>query len=310
MRSMQTALCADLGGTKCRFGLVAADRSIALVSKVRTPRERGPFLAMLREQFEAIRAAELPVGWEPPARIGIGTAGVITKDLRSIVYAPNLPLDGVDVAALLDESLGLPCRCINDGRASALGEAQHAQAQGLDPLLVLFFGTGIGIGLLVGGQPYEGAQNAAGEVGHTLHIPDGYRCPCGRDGCFEAYCGGGPLTARARERLGEDTDGEWTVGDMVARRDAGDPGAAELLEEARVAAVALVANLCTLFNPAGVVLGGGVLEGWPELRAEIEAGVRRRCASILTEELQFLPAAGGSDAILWGAAAAAGLFES
>ena len=143
---MKTVLTGDLGGTKCRFAVLAEDLSVHAVRRVPTPRNRELFRRMLDEDVAAVLAADLPDGWEPPAAIGIGAAGVITEDCRSIVYAPNLHLDGVDVAALMEASHGLPATVMNDGRASALGEFRHGFAAGLQPLLVLFCGTGIGIG--------------------------------------------------------------------------------------------------------------------------------------------------------------------
>ena len=306
---MKTVLAADLGGTKLRVALLAEDLSTHGVCEVPTPADRESFLAVLEGQLAGLQRSERPAGWEAPSAIGVGTAGVITKDQRSVVYAPNLPLDGLDVAERFERTLGLPTRLINDGRASALGEYRFGQAKGQDPLLVLFFGTGIGIGLIVNGKPYEGHGNAAGEVGHVQYQQGGYRCPCGRDGCYEAYCGGGPMVARAAERLGAAPNGasKWRVGDLVALYDT-EPIARQILDEARAAAGALVASLCTLLNPAAVVLGGGVLKGWTELRGHIEADVRARCASILTKDLAIVPSELESDAILWGAADVTGAF--
>lgn len=306
---MRTVLAGDLGGTKCRFALVSEDYGVHRVQHVPTVREREPFLRSL-EQALATIVADLPAGCEPPLACGFGTAGVIPRDGRSIDRAPNLPLDGFPLAEFCERRFGVPTTLLNDGRASAWGEFLRGHAAGLDPLLCLFFGTGIGIGLIVDGKPFAGGSNAAGEIGHTTFVPDGRLCPCGGKGHFEAYCGGRAITEQGAARLGPGPEGgHWTVG-AIAKAAAGDgsmaTAARAILAEAEAAACALVANACTLLNPRAVVLGGGVLSGWPELEGRIVAHVRAATSPMIHRDLRFVPTLGGSDAILWGASAATG----
>lgn len=306
---MRTVLAGDLGGTKCRFALVSEDYGVHRVQHVPTVREREPFLRSL-EQALATIVADLPAGCEPPLACGFGTAGVIPRDGRSIDRAPNLPLDGFPLAEFCERRFGVPTTLLNDGRASAWGEFLRGHAAGLDPLLCLFFGTGIGIGLIVDGKPFAGGSNAAGEIGHTTFVPDGRLCPCGGKGHFEAYCGGRAITEQGAARLGPGPEGgHWTVG-AIAKAAAGDGSKAmaarAILAEAEAAACALVANACTLLNPRAVVLGGGVLSGWPELEGRIVAHVRAATSPMIHRDLRFVPTLGGSDAILWGASAATG----
>jgi glucokinase len=306
---MRTVLAGDLGGTKCRFALVSEDFGVHRVQHVPTVRDREPFLRSLEAALAAI-VADLPAGCEPPLACGFGTAGVIPSDGRSIDRAPNLPLDGFPLAQFVEQRFGVPTTLLNDGRASAWGEFLRGHAAGLDPLLCLFFGTGIGIGLIVDGRPYAGGANAAGEIGHTTFQPGGRLCPCGGPGHFEAYCGGRAITEMAAEQLGAGPGGkDWTVGALVAASEAGSPNAATaraILAQAETAACTLVANACTLLNPRAVVLGGGVLSGWPALEARIVAHVRAATSPMIHRDLRFVPTLGGSDAILWGAAAATG----
>ncbi|MGE3175013.1 MAG: ROK family protein [Planctomycetota bacterium] len=301
---MRTVLAGDLGGTKCRFALVAEDGTVVAAERVATSRDRAQFLAALEQGIERVLARR-PDGLAPPDAIGMGTAGVIEPDGRAIARAPNLPLDGFALAGHLEQRFGLRATLLNDGRASAWGEYRTGAARGADPLLCLFFGTGIGIGLMVGGAPYAGADNAAGEIGHTLHVPGGEPCPCGGRGHYEAYCGGRPIGERGLRELGPPPDGHhaWHLGNLAGRTDA---AARRIFDEAVTAAGALTANAITLFNPRAVVIGGGVVDGWPPLRERVEAFVRRECAAMVTDKLRFHPSLGGSDAILVGAAAAAG----
>lgn len=313
---MRTVLAGDIGGTKCRFALVSADFGVHCVQRVSTVREQGPFIAAMQGALRTIlkQRAQLEASGEPleaPSALGFGTAGVIPVDGGSVDHAPNLPLEGFPMAQWLLDEFGLPVTLINDGRASAWGEYLRGHAAGQDPLLCLFMGTGIGIGLIVDGKPYGGSNNAAGEIGHTIYRPGGRRCPCGRLGHYEAYCGGRAITERAAEEIGPAPDGRWTVGNLVSlsRESGDDPRAAtarQILEEAAEAFCALVSNCCVLLNPSAVVLGGGVLAGWPELRDRIVAHVHEMTNEPIRAKLQFVPSVGGSDAILWGAAAATG----
>ncbi|MBL9078966.1 MAG: ROK family protein [Planctomycetes bacterium] len=305
---MRTVLAGDLGGTKCRYALVGEDFSVHRVQEVPTVREQGAFL----QTFDAALAAvlrELPAGLAAPTAAGFGAAGVVRPDGRAMLPAPNLPLGCVELAAHVQRTFGLSTTLLNDGRASAWGEFLRGHAAGSDPLLCLFFGTGIGIGLIVDGKPYGGHANAAGEIGHTTFEPGGRPCPCGARGHFEAYCGGRAITERAAAEIGPPPGGKWTVGAVVATAATADARAATaraILADAERAAVTLVENACTLLNPAAVVIGGGVATGWPQLRTRIEAWVRAHTTAPVHRELRFVESLGGSDAILWGAAAATG----
>lgn len=308
---MRTVLAGDLGGTKCRFALVAEDFTRHESAPVPTVRERVPFLGAFDQAIQGLLDT-LPRGWQAPSAAGFGTAGVIPVGGASIHHAPNLPLDGYPLAEHVRQKFGLPAVLLNDGRASALGEYQRGSAAGADPLLCLFFGTGIGIGMVVDGRPHAGADNAAGEIGHTIYRPSGRRCPCGGLGHFEAYCGGRAIVERAAEEVAPTAPSgkSWTVGAVAAlARTPAEPGAAAaaaILSDAALAAAVLTANVCTLWNPRACVLGGGVLQGWPELAAQVAAFVAAETSVPIHSQLRFVPAMEGSAAILYGAAAATG----
>jgi len=305
---MRTVLVGDLGGTKCRFALVAADLSVHCVVEVETIREREPFLAEFdRAVTQVLR--EVPAGLEAPCGAGFGTPGVIVPDERTVDYAPNVPLDRYPLADHVEGRFGLPTALINDGRASAWGEFLRGHAAGMDPLLCLFFGTGIGIGLMVNGSPYSGIANAAGEIGHSWYRPGQRRCPCGADGHFEAYCGGRAIVERAAEECGPIDGRRLRVDDVVAfagHEDERGLAARQILEDAAEAACVMVTNACILLNPAAVVLGGGVLAGWPALRGRIADHLAGNTSRLIHDRVVVVSSLGGSDAVLWGAAVASG----
>lgn len=302
---MKSVLVTDLGGTKSRTALLGEDLRVLAEIERPTGRERAAYIADLGSALRTLRDGE-HAGYDKPEALGVGTAGVVHPDMRVIDVSPNMPLGhNFDLAAALEAEVDLPARVVNDGRASAMGEYRFGDAQGADPLIALFFGTGIGIGMVFGGQPHGGVSNAAGEAGHLIHVPEGRRCGCGQLGCFEAYIGGRALADRAAAEVGPHPAGrDWRPDELLAHAtDNRDAAAQRILADAERAARTLVINLCTLLNPAAIVLGGGVLKGWPDLAASVEAAAREACSDTVTRELQFVPSRGGSDAILWGAAA-------
>lgn len=307
---MRTVLTADLGGTKCRFALVDENYGVHAVQRIDTVRDREQFLSRMKGAVEKVLdASRAHPDLEPPLAFGVGAAGVVDPAGKSLGDPPNLPLGGFPLTDWFQEQSGLPVTLVNDGRASAWGEYLRGHAAGRDPLLCLFYGTGIGIGLIVDGKPFAGGSNAAGEIGHTVYRPNGRTCPCGRPGHFEAYCGGRAITERAAEEIGDADDGHWTVGDVVTTADGdGERAAAarRILDDARDAACTVFGNAIMLLNPRAAVLGGGVLSGWPGLREALVRHVHEALDPVYHENLEVVETMGGSDAILWGSAAATG----
>ena len=298
-----TVLSFDLGGTKLHSALVGADGRVQRDRLDTTPGDKEAILSAFRRA-----AAELLAGGEGEvAATAVGTAGTIRRADGAIQYTPNLPLDGFPLGTFLADFCPGPVTVLNDGRAAALGEYAFGRLRGVDPMICLFFGTGIGIGTVIDGRLLAGHDNSAGEVGHTIYRAGGPRCNCGKQGCFEAFCGGGPMTVRARAEIGPPPGGgeKWSVGGIVAAARAGEAGAWGILAEALEAFQVLTANVVTLCNPGALVLGGGVLQGWPELFDLVRAGLERLVHPTVRKNLQVAPSELGSRAILLGAAAAA-----
>ncbi len=296
-------LAADLGGTKCRVARVDAAFNVHDAVLIDTVMDRSVFLEALDAAVVQVLAGA-PKDSRPTA-CGVGTAGLVGLDGSTIGPSPNVPLGDFNLGAHLASGHGLDrVVVLNDGRASALGESLRGAAKGKNPLLALFFGTGIGIGMVFDGKSFAGAGNAAGEIGHTPYIRGGRTCVCGRAGCYEAYCGGRAIEQRGREAApGATIRG---VGDVLALAAEGHAGAQQVLAEAEAAAGALVAGAATLLNPGAVVLGGGLVGGWSGFAERVEASAREWVSAAVSDSLVFERSMGGSDAILWGAAAAAG----
>ncbi|MBA3289599.1 MAG: ROK family protein [Acidimicrobiia bacterium] len=257
----------DVGGTKI-LGVVvdAAGRTVA---ETRRPTPRGT--PALIDDLVAT-ADELVASVGAVDGIGVGVPGLITTagTLRS---SPNLPgIERLDVAGELATRLARPVAVGNDATCATLAEWQLGAGRGVDDLVLVTLGTGIGGGIVTGGRLVVGANGFAGEFGHMVVDPNGLRCPCGRRGCWERYASGSGISALARndalagglsavvERAGGDA--ALVRGEHVqAAALEGDVDALDVVDQfARWVAIGL-ANLTNAFDPAAFVLGGGLAVG-------------------------------------------------
>jgi glucokinase len=245
----------DVGGTKF-LGVVINDTGEVLV-EIRRPTPEGAdglvngLIEFATElgAHEALRANRNEASARGYDTLGVGLPGLVTRDgvLRA---APNLMRAfEVRVGPLLSEALGHPVAVDNDATCAALSEWQHGAARGFDDVVLVTLGTGIGGGLVMGGQLQRGTNGFAGEIGHMVVQPDGPFCPCGRRGCWERFASGRGLQMLAGGRTGEEV--------VDSARD-GDRESLVVIDEfAHWVALGLV-NLTNVVDPACIVLGGGL----------------------------------------------------
>jgi glucokinase len=228
-----------------------------------------------------------------------------------VLRSPNLPWDRFPLGAALSRRAGVPVALEDDANAGALGEALLGAGAGRDPVLYLTLSTGVGAGVVAGGQLVRGAHQAAGEIGHLGVDPGGPRCGCGGRGHVEAYVGGASLARRARAAWAEPRlpDGSPAPRDAagifrLARR--GDPVAAAIVEEAAGALAAALAAATAVLDPGVIVIGGSLARAQ---RGLVRRAVTRARGMVIAEAgraLAIVPAALGDRSPLAGAALAAG----
>jgi glucokinase len=310
------AIGVDLGGTKVEVAQVDAQGRVR--RRLRRPTDVKDGLAAVEAEIvAAVRELHGSVG-HPPAGVGVGVAGQIEPDSGVVQYAPNLGWHEVPFQADLSRTLGLPVVVLNDVRAAAWGEWLHGAGQGYDDLVCLFVGTGIGGGVVSGGQMLAGCSNTAGELGHMTVDLHGPVCHCGNTGCLEALASGWAIARRAREAIAADPSaGAFLLGMAGGQPEAvtaklvaqaayqNDPLARQLVDEVAQALVAGTVGLVNAFNPCRFILGGGVIEGLPELVQRVDQGVRRLALAAASSPLQVVPAQLHNDAGVVGAAALA-----
>ena len=303
---------ADIGGTKIGMVLVDAEGRILEQHRHPTRAADGPD-AVLGRLVECVRGC-YAASRDRIAGFGIGVAGQVDPDTGAVIFAPNLEWSDVPLGAYVRQALGLPVIVTNDVRAATWGEWISGAGAGVQDLVVVLVGTGIGGGVVSGGRLLIGASNSFGEVGHVTVVTEGRKCRCGNLGCVEAYAGGWAIGQRAREMVRDDPAGGTTIvrlagavgqisaASVTAAYREGDAMARTLVDDAGRHLAAAAVGFVNALNPARLILGGGVLRGLPELVDVVERIVRERALEAATEHLEVRLASLGSAAPAVGAA--------
>jgi glucokinase len=262
----------DLGGTKIQAVVVDDEHTVRGEARVPTPTTGGPpdvAASMADALQQAAQAADVESG--DLEGVGVGSPGEIDPDAGTVTSARNLP-DWEGTFALGDELSGaLHARVAlgNDVQVATDAEALLGAGQPFPSLLGVFWGTGVGGGIVLDGKPWTG-RGAGGEIGHVVVKRNGARCTCGRKGCMEAYAGRGSmeLRARARHKRGAKTDlfqimrdrgrTRLTSGVWARALDRGDELATELIDDAVEALGAGVASVQNVLDVEAIVIGGGL----------------------------------------------------
>jgi glucokinase len=262
----------DLGGTKIQAVVLDEGNHVLGESRRPTPREGGPE-AVAAALADTLADAAGGAGIDPGtlAGVGVGSPGEIDAKKGTVAQARNLTdwIDPFPLVARLKDSVGVPAHVGNDVTLATNAEFELGVGRDTESLLGVFWGTGVGGGLVLDGKLWSG-RGAAGEIGHMVVKMNGRRCPCGRQGCMEAYAGRGAMEARARklhdegrktdlfkimEKRGRErlTSGVWS-----RALEAGDKLAIEIVDEAVDALGNGIASAVNLLDVEAVVIGGGL----------------------------------------------------
>jgi glucokinase len=262
----------DLGGTKIQAAVVGARGKVFGEAREETPTSGGPE-AVTEAIASAVRKAAAEAGAEPGGLVaaGVGSPGDVDEQTGTVAQARNLPdWEGAfPLGPKLSEALDTPVVVGNDVQVGTQAEYELGAGKPYKSLLGVFWGTGVGGGLIFDGKPWLG-RGAAGEIGHAVVKIGGRRCGCGRLGCLEAYAGRGSMEAKARSLV---KDGERTVlfeimkkrqrprltsgvWDKALRQD--DKVAKHLMSQAVEALGAGIASAVNLIDVEAVIIGGGL----------------------------------------------------
>ncbi|UCG15955.1 MAG: ROK family glucokinase [Phycisphaerales bacterium] len=266
----QYAIGVDLGGTTVRIALVNHEGHVRHAESYRSQATRGPeplmddMAAWILEVIDAGRATRDDV-----VGVGIGSPGPLSPSRGIVFKAANLPgWVNVPLCRAMRERTGLPTVMDNDGNLAAFGEYWAGAGKGVENIVMLTLGTGIGAGVVVNGELLHGHFENAGELGHTIVVPDGRRCSCGQRGCLEQYASAANVGKRVAEairngepsRLAGLVEEGVTFGSrkVVEAAGEGDVLAARIWDEACYYLAIACVNIQHAYNPSRIVMAGGM----------------------------------------------------
>ncbi len=306
----------DLGGTKLDTALVDASGRI-IASHYHLLNDSKDPDSTVAAIIDSVQACFKESGRGASA-LGLGIAGQIDSQNGIVRNSPNLPAwHNVPLRSRLELVLGIPVIINNDVRMVTWGEWQHGAGRGINDLVCLFVGTGIGGGIVSHGRLLQGYSNTAGELGHMTVVAGGRKCHCPNDGCLEAYAGGWAIAERARDAVranpqagqgllslaGEINNISAITVSLAFRNN--DPLAHRLVKDTTKYLAAGLVSIIHAFNPRLIILGGGVIQGLPDYVSLIETRVRSQALPTPLEDLHITVAALGNKAGVVGAAALA-----
>jgi glucokinase len=306
------AIGVDLGGTKMLVGVLDSDSQVKFESRESsTGQTEDQLVELLVREIEEAREARPGV-----AAVGLGIPATIDHDRGIAISAVNLPIDDLPIRELVGERTGLPIFVDNDANAAALAEHLYGAARGADNAVMLTIGTGIGGGLILGGEVYRGATGAGAELGHVVIAMDGLPCQgnCPGRGCVETYASGTALGREARAAAEREPDS--ALGGMAAegrRIDgkavteaalAGDPTSVAVFELVGSRLGVALTSFANIFEPEVFVIGGGVIAAGDLLLEPARRELRARALPPM-RDTPVVAAEMGEDAGMIGAAAMA-----
>jgi glucokinase len=291
---METLYAAvDLGGSKIAAALATPDGRLLHTATIPTPVASPE--AVLSHIASVVDTLAQRAG-QRPAALGVGVPGLVDTRTGLVRFVPNLHSQwrGVEAGPILERSLGMPVRLMNDARCATLGELIHGHGREYPTFVLFTLGTGIGGGIVIDGRLRLGPLSAAGEIGHQTILPNGPICGCGNAGCLEALACG-PAIARVAGYPDAKKAAE-------AARD-GDAQAQKAFRDAAMYLGIAAANLVTVLHPDALLFTGGMAGLVDLLLMPVRAAINERVRMFPAEGVSVRRAAAGPNAGLLGALA-------
>lgn len=293
-------LACDLGGTNLRVAAVAGSGEILTRTKCVTPRSGRPqdiVSAIVTSARECLNSLKRDVSVEA---IGIAIPAMSIDSDRGIVRkAANLSaLNEFALSPAVADKLEIPVLLENDANAAAIGESWVGASKDVKNSICVTLGTGVGGGIILGGNILRGPDWSAGEVGHICVEPDGPPCGCGSHGCIEQYASATAIS-RISGELGKPGQSAFDIFEAAKR---GDEVAQKVFRRMGSYLGIALSGLINVLNPEVIVIGGGVAAGWDLFIGHVRDEISRRAYSEPARRAKLVPALLGDDAGILGAA--------
>jgi glucokinase len=315
MNTNQWTIGVDLGGSKIEVALVNSSGLLNDRLRVPTDSKKG-YKAVLKQITETIHQLCDKNGDAVPSAVGIGIPGQISRSSGIVHYAPNLNWHEVNLENDLSKMLDKHVRICNDVRAATWGEWLHGAGKSCNDIVCIFIGTGIGGGIVRDGRMLAGCNNNAGEIGHMTIDLHGPECHCGNRGCFEALAGGWAIARDAQAMVKADMKrgkvllaiagndiSKITAKTVSEAASKNDILAKKIIDNLANVLIAGATAIVNAYATCRLIMGGGIMEGIPQLLEKVEKGVKKYALKAATENLKVLPAKLHNDSGVIGAAA-------
>nr|WP_301595244.1 ROK family protein [Mediterraneibacter glycyrrhizinilyticus] len=264
----------DIGGTDTKIGLVDVHQklidSVCIATEASRPAEE-----VIRTIGEAAAALleKNGIAMDQCVGAGIGVPGTVDRKKGIVRYSNNIRWEEIPLAQEIGKYLPIPVLIANDADCAALGEAVAGGGKDCSDVVMLTLGTGVGGGIILDGEIYEGRGIGGSELGHMVIVENGEPCTCGRRGCLEAYVSATALKRDARRAAGRDLDPE----EIFSLADQGD-SVMRAVVDAYIRRLGLgIVNIVNIFRPQLVLLGGGISRQGETLLAPLREIVRKEC---------------------------------
>ena len=305
----------DIGGMSIKAGIVTEQGEIlgkmSVVTEPHAPQEKTvkAVADLVKNLLQSYKIAENEVGG-----VGMGIPGTIDGQRGVIVYANNINFENVPMVEDFKKYVNVETKIGNDANCAALGEVRFGSGKGYTDAVFVTLGTGVGSGIVINGEIFEGIGGAGAEAGHMCIVSGGEPCSCGRLGCWEAYASATALmrdTARAMEKspaslmhdaAKEEGKVSGRTAFIAARK--GDEAGLEVVRQYEEYVAEGLVNLVNIFRPQALLIGGGVSHEGDYFIDALQALVDKNSyGGHRNPRVRVLKATLGNDAGILGAAA-------
>lgn len=314
---MKRYIGCDLGGCNLRAAIIDVETGAVLHQLSVPTLAREGHDAVMKRMGELFLQVIEQAGMtrDEIGGIGIGAPGVLNLETGRVVYLPNLPdrWEDVPLRDTIAGHSGMPTEILNDVRSITYGEWRFGAGRGVDTVAVYAIGTGVGGGLVIGGELHLGINGCAGELGHMVIDFNGPRCGCGNCGCLETFASGPAISAMGMKAVAQGLttaigelcgyDLNCITPELIAKAArAGDPIAIDIYEKAGFYLGVAASSVCAAVNPRRIIVTGGVAAAGDLLLAPMARTLRQRTSIMPVEQVSIVPGQLGGNAGVVGAA--------
>ena len=279
----------DLGGTNIKAGIVDENQKILVEDSVPTRVER-PYQEIIKDMADLVKNLlnKIHATEAELSGVGVGSPGTVDAANGVVLYSNNFDWDNIPLAAELGKYFTCPIKVSNDANCAALGEVKAGAAREIKNAILITLGTGVGGGVIIDGQVFEGAHAGGAELGHTSLIFGGELCTCGRRGCVEAYVSATGLireAKRAAEKDPQSVMNELCKGELSNMNgkipfDAAeqkDPAGMKVVNDYITYLGESIANYVNIFRPDVILLSGGICNQKEKLTEPLTEYIKTKC---------------------------------